>query len=723
MKNRFRFIELGYAIYFRNMKEQTEWWIAMTFLVALVTQQISIANAKDTTSGHEKYSRSAGNEGKPSDLEGSETSYGFPYTNKYGNSYSTFPYPAASYSPPYLSTGPYVGFAQNTTFNIHQEIRCGDTYPRRCGKKRYRTFDGSCNNLHNPTWGMANTRYGRLLPANYADGIRLPTISKTGSELPLSRLISYVLFPNVDIDDRMWTLAAMQWGQIITHDMGLIDGSTQSKPHATQCCTDDGQLLDTDLLHDQCYPIIIPYNDHAYSKANIRCLNFVRSTTDLDRGCTPRYKPAEQLTVVTHFLDLSLVYGSSDQLATSLRAGVGGRLNVDIRHNKQWPPPAVNRSQTCDVTGPTEVCYQAGDTRVNQNPQLTVLQIILLREHNRIADALARINPHWADEIIFQEARRILIAEHQHISYYEWLPIFLGIQGTYGNKILYDTKDYVNDYDPNVNPHVLNEHSNAAFRYFHSLIAGYLNLVNEHRFSGSSLRLSDHFNRPAVIEERNNMDDLTRGMSYQPEKNSDQFFDPEITEFLFRNMRPLGSDLRAIDIQRNRDHGLASYNSYREYCGLPRAKYFADFTDYISPSNVEKLSQLYSTPEDVDLTVGGSLEIHVPGTLSGPTFLCILIRQFYRTRVGDRYWYERGDHELAFTIEQLNEIRKASISRLFCDNGDHITTMQPKGFQKVSASNPITNCDNLPSLDLSYWKDFAPVLEKHRNVLYPHFKK
>lgn len=63
---------------------------------------------------------------------------------------------------------------------------------------------------------------------------------------------------------------------------------------------------------------------------------------------------------------------------------------------------------------------------MNQNPQLTLLQVVLLREHNRIADALAKLNPHWSDEIIFQEARRIHIAEIQHVNYYEWLPIFLG---------------------------------------------------------------------------------------------------------------------------------------------------------------------------------------------------------------------------------------------------------------------------------------------------------
>lgn len=64
--------------------------------------------------------------------------------------------------------------------------------------------------------------------------------------------------------------------------------------------------------------------------------------------------------------------------------------------------------------------------RVNQNPQLTILQIILLREHNRIADALTSLNPHWDDETTFQEARKIAVAEYQHINYYEWLPIFIG---------------------------------------------------------------------------------------------------------------------------------------------------------------------------------------------------------------------------------------------------------------------------------------------------------
>lgn len=116
----------------------------------------------------------------------------------------------------------------------------------------------------------------------------------------------------------------------------------------------------------------------------------------------------------------------------------------------------------------------SGDARVNQNTQLTVLQIILHREHNRIADTLAKLNPHWNDERIFQEARRINIAEHQHITYYEWLPIFIGLENSIKNKILYNTHDFVNDYSDSVDPTIINEHATAAFRFFHSLIAGRL---------------------------------------------------------------------------------------------------------------------------------------------------------------------------------------------------------------------------------------------------------
>ena len=52
---------------------------------------------------------------------------------------------------------------------------CSDS----CFHRKYRTLDGTCNNLHNPTWGASNVPFQRLLDPIYENGFNTP-VGTTG---------------------------------------------------------------------------------------------------------------------------------------------------------------------------------------------------------------------------------------------------------------------------------------------------------------------------------------------------------------------------------------------------------------------------------------------------------------------------------------------------------------------------------------------------------------
>ena len=76
---------------------------------------------------------------------------------------------------------------------MSESIECDSNY-------KYRTLDGSCNNLANNWWGKANTPYQRVLKADYEDGMGLPKkLSKvTGRPLPNPRNVSLAIHYPVD---------------------------------------------------------------------------------------------------------------------------------------------------------------------------------------------------------------------------------------------------------------------------------------------------------------------------------------------------------------------------------------------------------------------------------------------------------------------------------------------------------------------------------------------
>ena len=66
----------------------------------------------------------------------------------------------------------------------------------------------------------------------------------------------------------------------------------------------------------------------------------------------------------------------------------------------------------------TSECVPTGDSRVNVYPGLGALHTIFARYHNYLAEELATVHPDYDDEELFQQARKIVIAVLQRITYF-----------------------------------------------------------------------------------------------------------------------------------------------------------------------------------------------------------------------------------------------------------------------------------------------------------------
>ena len=522
-----------------------------------------------------------------------------------------------------------------------------------CSATRYRSADGSCNNLRQGNWGKSDTVFNRILLPEYADGIELPRISVTGAELPSPRLLSTSLAKDRDSEDAEVSAFVMSFGQFIDHDITHSPILSRSDGGDIDCCSSSSG----DDFENFCLPISIPRSDRFF-RGRKTCMNFVRSTPGPALDCSIRYR--EQINQLTHWLDLSQVYGPTTMEQRDVREFRGGRLRINDGPNGDLLP--VDNTETCKAGA----CMKAGDGRVNEQPNLGIMHILFLREHNRIVGILQSLNPSWSDEQLFQEGRKILIGKYQHIVYNEWLPIILGRQfmNTYG--LLPLSNGYSNDYDPTIDPRITNEFATAAFRFGHSLIPGFIQVNNRiGQQVNPSFSLRESFFKPELLRLPGMIDGLVSGLTRERIQKFDSSFSEDITNHLFDG-DDNGMDLVALNIQRGRDHGLPGYTKYRQLCGLGAANSFSDLSRHMSVQRTQELQQLYASPDDIDLFVGLFSERPFRDALVGPTTICILGDQFARLKKGDRFFYDLGGETGSFSRQQLEEVQGAPKSNFLC---------------------------------------------------------
>lgn len=157
------------------------------------------------------------------------------------------------------------------------------------------------------------------------------------------------------------------------------------------------------------------------------------------------------------------------------------------------------------------------------------------------------------------------------------------------------------------------------------------------------------------------------------------FSHQQITNRIGKNADGYGADIISIDIQRARDQGLASYVDIRRQCGLqPAVNCFDDLYEIMHPDNVELIKNTYDDINDVDYYVGGIFETYeiLGNPLVGPTFGCVIARQWDNFAGGDIYYYTNPSSPYPFTKDQIAAIQAYSISNLLCANSNMTETAQ-----------------------------------------------
>ena len=259
-----------------------------------------------------------------------------------------------------------------------EELECDEETP-------FRSIDGTCNNLEEPTYGAMCTPFIRsgIEPLPFdpigifqrtsliegGSGLCIPRQSNQPPEfLPSPRLVSTTIFLDNDVPDTVATHMVTQFAQFVDHD------TTFTPEEEEEDCSCDHVSPDFQSFNEACAPIRIPLDDPFFSteaEPPQVCLPLARSLRFCE-GHEERYgEPEEQINGITHFVDASNVYGSDDETANILRTHATNDTPGQLKINNGLLPI---------IDGD----FKGGDVRAREMPALTAMHTVWVREHNRI---------------------------------------------------------------------------------------------------------------------------------------------------------------------------------------------------------------------------------------------------------------------------------------------------------------------------------------------------
>jgi peroxidase len=396
--------------------------------------------------------------------------------------------------------------------------------------------------------------------------------------------------------------------------------------------------------------------------------------------------PRMPMNEITWQMDGSQIYGSTIDRTHDLRSFEGGHLREG--EGGLLPNADADSFMAGDITS-DEPVFLAGDVRANENPALTAVHTVMMREHNYWADRLAEEHPDWTDEQLFNGARQIVEVEIQQITYNEWLPHLIG-----------DAAGADTGFDPTLNGQISVEFATAGFRFGHTMVSSSIDRINDDgtTIAEGNLSLQEAFFNPDAIRE-GGIEAIVRGQAGSLAQEVDTQVVDDLNFFLSTPNGMTGFSLVGLNLLRGQDLGLQSYVDTRAALldDIDPATIdptdFSIFTD--DPALQAQLASVYPTVHDVELWVGGLAEDPIDGTQFGPLFTYIVAEQFGRTRGADET-FGHLDENLGADI--ITEVRGTTFSDIILRNTE-IDVIQDDPFIAVSRS--LTDADT----PLGTWDD------------------
>jgi len=481
------------------------------------------------------------------------------------------------------------------------DVACADAFPVTCdASAQFRTITGICNHPSEHLWGAAGGKLRRFVGSAYSDGRAEPrggsASASTQNQSPETHLwrcrgvpSSLLPYPRTVANAILGRREGRLQGQLsafFVYFAMLVQKDISLTPEAAgpgDCCQDEGL---------SCFPIQAPQGDpefppgweeeSVYGKASMdspgifdvkasqrgswpmnrkgdetaanssaAALNTARDKTLAGKGncfdfkrsisfCGEESGIREQVNAQTAFVDLSFVYGGDFRAARAVRLNHMGLLKTS-----KW-------GRNLPLKGGASV---GGDVRASLAPGLQAVATLFVREHNRLAGEMADLAD---DGKIYQMARLIAAAEFQNVVFSEYLPLLLGRAEWI--KMGLDP-NVSSTYDLRANPTLRNAVAAAAGRFGHAMLPEKV-MTRTYRGHEKHYYLAD-----VMLDEALPRTNGGRGVDYllNGMMTENVAADDPSRGATFQNGTGVWTvaDLLARDVQRGRDHGLPSYNSYR----------------------------------------------------------------------------------------------------------------------------------------------------------------